>query len=520
MELQTNKGPGLEQPANNNPVLEVRNISKDFSGVYALKDVYMEVYPGLVTAVIGENGAGKSTLMKIVSGVYRDFEGEVLLNGDPVHFSGPKEAMAQGVVIIHQELNLIPDLSVAENVFLGQEPLNQFGFIDYPEMHRRTKELLARLELQIHPTIKVRQLRVGQQQLVEIARALLADSRVLIMDEPTSAISDHEVELLFKIIRNLKSKGVAVVYISHKLKELFEIADHYAVLRDGRLVGSGSMESIDEDGLIRMMVGRDLAAMSERKESAGEKEILRIENLCFRNPVIRDDYLVHDVSFVLHRGEVLGIGGLMGAGRTELLEALFGLHPKYVSGKIFIDGRERHIRHVHDAIEAGLALVPEDRKLQGLILNMNVSNNTSLASMNRISSYGFISRMKEEKLSQQFVQKLRTQVASKKMAVEKLSGGNQQKVVLSKWLATNPRILLLDEPTRGIDVGAKAEIYALIRELAAQGMGIVVVSSELPELLAISDTIMVLSESRQTATLTRSDATEEMIMKAALSEKE
>lgn len=512
MEKQNNK---------NVPILEIKNVSKDFSGVYALQNVNMKIFPGQVTAVIGENGAGKSTLMKIISGIYPDYEGDVLLNGQKINFKNPKEAGRQGIVIIHQELNLIPYLSITENLFLGNEKTNQLGLLDYPAMHKQAKKLLSHLHLDIHPSTPLNQLRVGQQQLVEIAKALLLDSRVLIMDEPTSAISDHEVELLFKIINELKDKRVAIIYISHKLKELFEIADRYAVLRDGRSMGAGKMNETTNDQLIQLMVGRDLKDNFQKENTpTGSQEILRVENLKFQNPENKRDCLVNDVSFSLRKGEILGICGLMGAGRTEVLEAIFGLHPKYVSGKITVDGKQQKIRHVSDAIEAGIALVPEDRKLQGLILNMNVTKNTSLASLDKISRFNFIDKKKEVELSQHFVEKLKTKISSPKQIVEQLSGGNQQKVVIAKWLATNPKILLLDEPTRGIDVGAKTEIYKLISELAAQGMGIIFVSSELPEILAIADSILVLSESKLSAKLNRADASEEVIMKAALLEKE
>ncbi|MFW5756693.1 MAG: sugar ABC transporter ATP-binding protein [Tangfeifania sp.] len=510
----------MEIPNNQQPVLEIKNVSKDFSGVYALKNVDMEIFPGQVTAVIGENGAGKSTLMKIVSGVHQDFEGEILLNGETVFFKNPKEAAEKGVVIIHQELNLISHLSITENLFLGQELTNRFGLLDYPKMHKKAKELLTRLQLHIDPRTPVIQLRVGQQQLVEIAKALLLESKVLIMDEPTSAISDHEVKLLFHIIRDLKSRGVAIVYISHKLDELFEIADRFTVLRDGEKTGSGKMNETSREKLIQMMVGRKLTDRIEKKNELVQEEVLRVENLYFRNPENKTDYLVNDISFSLKKGEVLGICGLMGAGRTEVLEAIFGLFPKYVSGEIFIERKKIQINSVNDAISAGIGLVPEDRKLQGLILNMDVAKNTSLANLNRISSFGFINKKSEEELSRNFIQKLNTRVASQRMEVQKLSGGNQQKVVIAKWLATHPKVLLLDEPTRGIDVGAKSEIYNLISELAAQGMGIVVVSSELTEILAISDNILVLSESKLTAKLSREEASEEVIMKAALVEKE
>ncbi|WP_347838419.1 sugar ABC transporter ATP-binding protein [uncultured Draconibacterium sp.] len=503
-----------------NPVLEVRKVSKDFAGVYALKDVDLAIYPGEVTAIIGENGAGKSTLMKVISGVYPDYSGQVLLNGHGVAFKNPKEAGEKGVVIIHQELNLIPHLSITENLFLGNEITNRLGLLDYPAMNKQAKKLLHRLHLDVHPSTPVNQLRVGQQQLVEIAKALLLDSQVLIMDEPTSAISDHEVELLFKIINELKTKGVAIVYISHKLNELFEIADRYSVLRDGKSMGSGMMKGTSHDQLIQLMVGRDLKDSFSKEDSSRSEEILKVENLNFRNPENKKDFLVSNVSFSLKKGEVLGICGLMGAGRTEVLEAVFGLHPKYVSGKIIIEGQTKKIKSVNDAIAAGIALVPEDRKVQGLILNMNVAKNTSLASLGNVSNYTFINKKQEAELSAHFVEKLRTKVSSGKQTVEQLSGGNQQKVVIAKWLATNPKILLLDEPTRGIDVGAKTEIYKLISELAAQSMGIIVVSSELPEILAIADNILVLSESKLTANLKRAEATEEIIMKAALQEKE
>lgn len=510
----------MEKTTDIKPVLEIKNVSKNFSGVYALRNVSMQIFPGEVTAIIGENGAGKSTLMKIVSGVHTDFEGDVFLNDERINFKNPKQAAENGVVIIHQELNLIPHLSVAENLFLGQEITNKLGLLDYSKMHQKAAALLKKLELEINPATPLNQLRVGQQQLVEIARALLFDSKVLIMDEPTSAISDHEVELLFKIINNLKSKGVAIVYISHKLNELFEIADRFEVLRDGENAGSGTMQKTSHDGLIQMMVGRDLKDGFKRENSNNGEEILKVENLSFVNPENKKDFLVKEVSFTLNKGEILGIGGLMGAGRTELLEAIFGLFPKYVLGEIYIEGKKQAIKKVGDAISAGIALVPEDRKIQGLILNMDVAKNTSLANLSKVSDFGFISKKKEEKLSIEFRKKLKTKVPSEKIEVQKLSGGNQQKVVIAKWLATNPKILLLDEPTRGIDVGAKTEIYNLIKDLAAQGMGIIMVSSELPELLALSDKILVLSESKLTGRLSREEATEEKIMKAALIEKE
>jgi ribose transport system ATP-binding protein len=501
------------------PVLEVLQVSKRFSGVTALHNLNLQIFPGEVTAIIGENGAGKSTLMKIASGVYSDYEGKVLFNDREIQFDGPKAAADQGVVIIHQELALIPDMTITENIFLGREIVSRSGLLDYRTMNKKASELLAMLHVEIDPTTQISMLKVGQQQLIEIARALLVESKVLIMDEPTSAISDKEVQLLFAIIRNLTAKGVAVVYISHKMKEIFEIADRYAVLRDGEMIGTGFIRNISREELVRMMVGRKLADnMGESKQEQG-RELLRVENACLRDRDNPKKYKVDGVSFTLHAGEVLGICGLMGSGRTEILESLFGLYPGLATGKMWIDGRESRINSIADAIKAGMALVPEDRKLQGLILNMNVTRNTSMASLEKISRYGFIREKKEEALSTEFIRKMNIQVPDAGMEVEKLSGGNQQKVVISKWLATKPMILLLDEPTRGIDVGAKAEIYALIGRLKGEGLGIVVVSSELPEVLAISDRILVMAESRQTALLPRSGTTEEMIMKAALLQK-
>ena len=510
----------MQNKINIPPVLEIRNVSKEFSGVYALKNVSMEIFPGQVTAVIGENGAGKSTLMKIISGVYPEFEGDIFYRGEQVSFKNPKEAAEKGIVIIHQELNLIPHMSITENLFLGQELTTKFGLLDYPRMHEKAAGLLARLQLDVNPGTAVNRLRVGQQQLVEIARALLFDSKVLFMDEPTSAISDHEVKLLFRIIKELKAQNVAIVYISHKLKELFEIADRFEVLRDGAHVRSGLMEETTQDKLIGLMVGREIKNRIRKNDENLNEEILRVENLSFRNPENKTDFLVSDVSFTLRKGEVLGIAGLMGAGRSELLEAIFGLHPQLVSGSVYINNKKVKLQNVSDAVAAGIALVPEDRKLQGLILNMNVTENTSLASLKDLSSFGFINNNKEVQLGKKYIKELNTNVPSVNIEVEKLSGGNQQKVILAKWLATNPKVLLLDEPTRGIDVGAKAEIYKLIKKLAELGMGIVVVSSELPEILAVADTVLVMSESKVTAIYTREEASEEKIMRAAIAEKE
>ena len=506
------------------PVLEARNISKEFSGNYALIDVSLKVFPGRVNAIVGENGAGKSTLMKIFAGVYTGYTGEVLYRGETVTYTGTAETQKSGIAIIHQELNLVYNLTVAENIFLGREPLTRIGLIDYGKMHELTEELLQRLHLNIDPGTPVYQLRTGQQQLVEIARALYFDSRILIMDEPTSSLSESETELLFKIIRGLKEKGVAIIYISHKIDELLEIADNFTALKDGRVTGSMDIgKTVVSDDIIRMMVGRDII-MRERREATANGngtgmeasgELLKVSGLVFRNPRLKPEFLVKDVSFSLYRGEILGVSGLMGAGRTEMLEALFGLHDKYVSGSLFVEGRPVRIKSVQDAIRAGMALVPEDRQLQGLIMEMDVAANTTLVSLKKMLSLGLIDRKKEMELCRRFREKLNIRLASFGQQVATLSGGNQQKVVIAKWLAAGPRILLLDEPTRGVDIGAKQEIYNIIEELAAGGMGIILVSSELPEILSLCDRILVFSSSRLTATLAREEATEEVIMKAA-----
>ncbi|TVR71880.1 MAG: sugar ABC transporter ATP-binding protein [Marinilabiliales bacterium] len=506
------------------PVLEARNISKEFSGNYALIDVNLKVYPGKVNALVGENGAGKSTLMKIFAGVYTGYTGEVLYREEMVSFRSTAEAQASGIAIIHQELNLVHNMTVAENIFLGREPLTRIGLTDYRKMHEVAAELMRRLHLDVDPGTPVYQLRTGQQQLVEIARALHFDSRVLIMDEPTSSLSESETALLFRIIRGLKEKGVAIIYISHKIDELLDIADNFTALKDGRVTGSMDItRNIVSDDIIRMMVGRDIM-MRERRAGAANghvdgreagKELLRVSNLVFRNPRLKPEFLVNDVSFSLDRGEILGVSGLMGAGRTEMLEAIFGLHCKYVSGNISVEGSPVRINSVQDAIRAGMALVPEDRQLQGLIMEMDVAANTTLVSLKKVLSLGFIDRKKEMQLCRRFREKLNIRLASFEQEVATLSGGNQQKVVIAKWLAAGPKILLLDEPTRGVDIGAKQEIYNIIEELAAGGMGIILVSSELPEILSLCDRILVFSSSRLTATLTREEATEEVIMKAA-----
>ncbi|HUV63365.1 MAG TPA: sugar ABC transporter ATP-binding protein [Sedimentisphaerales bacterium] len=499
-----------------NIVLQARSISKAFGGIKALDGVSLEIHAGKVNAIVGENGAGKSTLMKILSGVHREYEGQIVLDGQPVAFANPRQAQDNGIAIIHQELNLIPSLSVAENVFLGREFVSRIGLIDYRAMHRETTKILKRLDLHINPRIAVSGLRVGQQQVVEIAHALSLRARIVIMDEPTSAISKHEIEVLFGLIRSLTAQGVAVVYITHKLDELFQIADTVTVLRDGKLVGSSPIEDVTHDDIVRKMVGRDMQNFFVKAYVAESQEVLGVRDVCLAHPRRRDDYVVDHVSFDVKAGEVLGLFGLMGAGRTELLETIFGLHPKRSSGDILLDGRKVEVGSPTDAIGFGIGFVTEDRKLEGLILEMSVAASISLASLERTERFGLLSGAIENRLARDYVERLRIKTPSVKQRVENLSGGNQQKVVIAKWLATNPRVLLLDEPTRGIDINAKNEIYRLISELAKAGLAILMVSSELPEIMAIADRIVVLSEGKQTAEFASSKATEELIMKAAI----
>ncbi len=506
----------MDQSKTDNIILQAKSISKRFGGIKALDSVNLDIYKGQVNAIVGENGAGKSTLMKVLTGIYQEYDGQIILDGQKVTFINPKEAQNNGITIIHQELNLIPYLSIAENVFLGREFINRFGLIDYNRMYSETRKLLERLDLNINPWIQVSSLKIGQQQIVEIAHALSLDARIVIMDEPTSAISDHEIKVLFDLIGSLKAQGVAIVYITHKLDELFQIADSVTVLRDGKLIGSSSIEDVTHDDIVRMMVGRDINDFFVKSDVTKSREVLCVKNMCLAHARRQDEYVVDHVSFTVKAGEVLGLFGLMGAGRTELLETIFGLHPKRSSGSIFLDGKDVQVNSPTEAINLGIGFITEDRKLEGLVSQMTVAASISLASIEQAEHFGFLSNRLETRLAQDYVERLRIKTQSIQQVVENLSGGNQQKVIIAKWLATKPRILLLDEPTRGIDVNAKNEIYRLISELTQSGLAIVMVSSELPEIMAIADRIIVLSEGKQIAEFSHLQATEELIMKAAI----
>jgi len=497
-------------------ILEATGISKSFPGVKALDDVSLTLRRGRLTALLGENGAGKSTLMNIIAGVLAPDAGEVRLAGEVVQFSNPREALDVGIAMIFQELNLVGNLTVAENIFLGREPLDRLGFIDTQKMNREAADLLKQLDLSVAPTTPLDNLRVGQQQIVEIAKAISHDVRVLIMDEPTSAITEHEIEVLFEIIAKLKRQGVAIAYITHKLEELARIGDDAVVMRDGQLIKAADLKDLDHDSIVQMMVGRETKDLQGERVAAPGAEALRVENLSLAHPERPDEALLSDINLSVRRGEVLGIFGLMGAGRTELLETIFGLHFDSSAGHVFIDGGSVSITSPADAIALGLALAPEDRRREGLVLEMNVAENASLACLARLVRFGFVDEAAERLLVREAVERFRVKTPSQQQRIRNLSGGNQQKVILGKWVATQPLVLLLDEPTRGIDVNAKGEIYSLINQLASDGLAVVVVSSELPEILLLSDRVAVLCEGRKTAEFSRAEANQESIMKAAL----
>lgn len=497
-------------------MLETVNVTKKFAGVTALNEVNLKLAPGKVTALIGENGAGKSTLMKILSGVYTEYEGQILYKGQEMRFTNPKEAQHTGIAIIHQELNLIPDLSIFENIYLGRELVDSWGFVDRKAMRKNAQQLLERLKLDLRVDCLIRDLKVGQQQVVEIAKALLTDADVLIMDEPTSAISEQEVEVLFGIIERLRKEGKTIVYISHKLDELFKIADVYVVLRDGCVIESGEMANINHDTLINKMVGREIQLLNIGHRSIVDNECLRVENFSLHDGQMKQRLLVDRVSFQVRRGEILGIFGLMGAGRTELLEAIAGMHASRRSGKLWMEGEAIYLKSPQQAIREGIVLVPEDRKKNGLVLNLDIKTNVSLSRLEEVSAFGFISKKKDIHLAQYYVDALKIKCSSLTQQTKNLSGGNQQKVVLARCLVTKPRVLLLDEPTRGIDPHAKNEIYKLILSLAEEGMAIVVVSSELPEILGLADRVMVMCEGSLTATFEANEANEDNVLKAAI----
>lgn len=498
--------------------LEMHHISKKYPGIDALKGVSISVQAGEVRALLGENGAGKSTLMNVLSGSVSDYGGEIVIDGKSHTIRTPRDAQRLGIAMIHQELNLVPELSVSDNIFLGREMRNRWGVIDRPAMHREAARLMAELDLVVPPTRLIRLTRIAEQQLIEVSKALALDARILIMDEPTSALAEAEVQRLFTVIRQVSSRGVAVIYISHRLEELSQIADTVTVLRDGELIGTRPMADVSRTELIRMMVGRPLSDLFPKTESRSGSNLLRVENLGLQGDPAVARRALHDITFSLQAGEILGLAGLMGAGRTEVLETIFGVHAaRVVRGQVFVQDRLFTRRSPRRAIRRGMAFITEDRKGQSLINILSVRFNISLSALNRFVRLLFIDRNREGTAVTRSIRELQIKTSSPAALVDNLSGGNQQKVVLAKCLLVQPRVLLMDEPTRGIDVGAKAEIYELMNRLSGEGIGILMVSSELPELLAMCDRILVLCEGRVTAEFARGEATQEAILDAATS---
>lgn len=497
------------------PLISIRRVSKQYPGVWALADVSLDVAAGELLAVVGENGAGKSTLMKILSGVITDYQGQIVLRGRRARFRNTRDAERSGVSIIHQELNLVEQLSAAANIFLGREVRSAWGLLDQQTMDRQAGRLLGDLECQIDPCVAVSELRVGDQQLVEIAKALSLETDILIMDEPTSALTESEVARLFRAIDRLRARGVTVLYISHKLDEVFQLADRIAVLRDGKLVDVLDRRRTLPRTVTHLMVGREIEETDVSASRQPGDVVLSVEHLWLPWPGHARRWRLEDISFSLRRGEIVGIAGLMGAGRTELLESLFGASSERPRGRITLDRQQVAFAHPSEARRAGVALVTEDRKRFGLFADMTVGANITLCTLEQSVRGGLVSRRLENEHAQGVVEQLGIKTSGVDAPVTSLSGGNQQKTILGRWLLTRPKVLLLDDPTRGVDVGAKAELYRLLDGLCRQGLGILLTSSELPELLALCDRILVLCEGRQTGEFSRSEATEQRIMEAA-----
>lgn len=486
----------------NNYILTLKNITKEFPGVKALDDVTINIERGTIHGLVGENGAGKSTLIKILAGIYQPNKGEIILDGKPCRFNSPIEARRAGISVVHQEIKLAEPLSVAENMFLGNVQLKN-GLVDWKGMRRRAREIVEDLGMDIDINAQVSSLTVAKKQIVEIMHAINNNSRILIMDEPSAVLTDRELEVMFRIVKQLRDEGITIIYISHRLDEIFGLCSNVSVLRDGCHIDTIPVASVDRQGLINMMVGREMGQEYPKEVGNVGGTILEVKNL--------SRGILQDISFEVKSGEVFGISGLVGAGRTELARAILGID-KPESGEVYVRGKKVHYRTFADAIRDGLGLIPEDRKLQGLVQIMSVKRNTTLVNMKRVLHAGVISSSLEEKLSKEYADKLHVVTPSMETEVQYLSGGNQQKVVIAKWLFQNSEILFLDEPTRGIDVGAKAEIYRLINRMAKEGKTIIMISSEMPELLGLCDRIMVMHEGHKMGELNAAEATQEKIM--------
>lgn len=493
------------------PLLEAIEITKQFPGTLALDGVHLDLQPGEIHAVMGENGAGKSTLMKILAGVSTPDAGEIRFDGRTVNMNSPYDALQMGIAIVHQELSLIPALTVAENIYPGRLPTNFLGMVKFATLFENAERVLEQLNVAVDAHARVETLSIANQQLVEITKALSSNCKVLILDEPTSALTDHEAEILLEFLRRLAASGVGILYISHKLKEIFAVSDRITVLRDGKYVGTRNTREVKADEVIRMMVGRELGNMYPPKSQHIDEPLLEVRNLRLPNSPIEN-------SFKLYRGEVLGLAGLIGSGRTELARAIFGADPRG-GGEILLEGVPVHINSPKQAIELGIGYLPEDRKAAGLFLEMTIKLNMEAAVIETVSSNGFVSPSKEYALASDYVQKLNVSTPSVEQLVQRLSGGNQQKTLVAKWLSIQPKILIVDEPTRGIDVGAKKEIHFLLRSLAENGVGVLMISSELPEILGMSDRVLVMHEGAIFAEYNAAEATEEKIIRSASGQK-
>lgn len=494
--------------------LQMSDISKSFPGVKALDKVQLNVRPGTVHALMGENGAGKSTLMKCLFGIYTMDNGSIQIDGEKVNIANPEDALSKGLAMVHQELQPVYERSIAENMYLGRYPLKKFGpfqMVDHKKMVEESKKWLAEVKMYFDPRLPLKSLSISQMQSVEIAKAVSVGANIIILDEPTSSLTENEVEGLFKIIRDLKAKGVSMIYISHKMAEIREIADDITIMRDGQYVGTWAIEDISDSDIIRQMVGRELTSIYPEKENkVSDEVVLEVKNLSSTL-----DNSFQDVSFTLKKGEIIGFGGLVGAQRSELMEAIFGMR-SIKSGEIIMNGKKLTVNQPHDAIKGGFGMITEDRRGNGILGCLSIADNVSIASLSKYVEYGFVLNHNEIKtLVNENIQKLKIKTPSQKTHIQNLSGGNQQKVIIARWLANNPDVLIMDEPTRGIDVGAKFEIYQIMVELTKQGKSIIMISSEMPELIGMSDRIMVMCDGKLTGVLDKEEATQERIMSLA-----
>lgn len=496
-------------------LLEMQNIEKSFGGVKALKSASLNLKKGEVLSLMGENGAGKSTLMNILSGSLHADSGAILIEGNECSIRSPIQARNLGIVKIHQELQIVPELNIAENIYLGRWQTDKIGLVKKKKMHELAKACLSMLEWDVDTRIKVKDLRIGEQQLVEIAKAISCDARIIIMDEPTSALSEPESKKLFHVIEKLKANGCSIIYITHRMEEVFLISDRLTVMRDGEYIGTKNAKETSVEEIISMMVGRSVEEQYPERSVQKGKILFEVNNLCFNPPKYSFKRSLKNISFKVREGEVLGIAGLAGAGRSEIFESIFGKDAKHVSGEIKVDSQVVQINSPDDAIRAGISFATEDRKGTGLILGRSIGDNISLPLFDKFAKLGIMREKVQRNSWKEYMSKLKVKASSPNVPVSSLSGGNQQKVILARWLLTKPKVLLLDEPTRGIDVGAKEEIYLLINELAASGLAVVVISSELPELMGISDRIITICEGVLTGEISKEEATQEKLLTAA-----